>query len=73
MPIVSLLVANVVGFVITAAFWWAVIGLFTGRFYLFSPTTIQGSRARVANVGAMVVLFLADGLLLWLFITYWHG
>jgi hypothetical protein len=73
MPVISLVIANVIWLAITIAFWWAVVGLFTGRFYLFSRSTVQGNPARVANAGMMVVLFLADGLLLWWFFTYWHS
>jgi hypothetical protein len=69
MVVVPILIANVLWLAIVVAFFWAIVGLFTGRFYLFSRSTIQGNRARLANAGAMVVLFLADSLLLWWFFT----
>jgi hypothetical protein len=73
MPVVAILIANVVWLLVMVAFWWAVVGLFTGRFFFFSRSTIHGNPARVANFGSMVVLFIADALLLWWFISMLHG
>jgi hypothetical protein len=73
MPVVPILIVNVLWLIVIIAFWWAFIGLFTGRFYLFSRSIIQGKSARLANAVAMAAFFLADCLLLWWFFTLVSG